>query len=241
MKYVALLLLIANLVFFAWQFPQQKFIGKHVNTTGVAEHQSSDAAGEPLMMLDELPSAVAEKVVTVDLGKKSIRSSSSVSQRGALPASPAECWSLGPFADTEQADHGLTLLTGNGIKGRTQKRSADVLVGYRVRLASQDSKQAAQEVADQLAAKGIKDIALVPDKDRFMIALGFFKHSESAQNRVKRISRLGYQPIMEEITRNKTAYWLDLYTATSAADLDAVWPALVKAYPDIQREPLKCP
>ena len=239
MKFVALLLLIANLVFFAWQFPQQKFMGQPANTTGTAEHQSGEDGGETLMMLEELPSAVAEKVVTVELGKKTSRNTST-SQR-VKQGNLAECWSLGPFADAEQADHGLTLLTANGIKGRTQRRSTDTLIGYRVRLASQDSRRAAQEAADQLTAKGIKDIALVPDGDRFMIALGFFKHSESAQKRVRRISSLGYKPIMEEITRKKSAYWLDLYTATSATDLDTVWPALVKAYPDIRREPLKCP
>ena len=239
MKFVALLLLIANLVFFAWQFPQQKFMNQHVNTTAITEHQGGDDTGETLMMLEELPTAVAEKVVTVDLDKSS-PGPATVRQPN-TPASSGECWSLGPFADAGQADHGLTVLTGNGIKGRTHKRSSDVRVGYRVRLPSQASRRAAQEVMDQLAAKGIKDVALVPDKDRFMIALGFFKQDESAQKRVKRLTGLGYKPIMEEITRQKTAYWLDLYTATSATDLDAVWPALVKAYPDIRRESLQCP
>lgn len=239
MKYIALLLLIANLVFFAWQFPQQKFIDQSLPLTAAPKQHNSTASGESLMMLDELPSAVAKQVVTVDIDKQTAPGPAAMKRESS--AVSAACWSLGPFVNAAEADHGLTLLTANGIKGRTQQHVATQRVGYRVRLASLASKRAAQKIIDQLAAKGVKDTALMADGDRFMVALGFFKHKESAQQRVSRIARLGYQPIVEDVTRQKTTYRLDLYTATSAAQLDAAWPALVKAYPELQRQPLPCP
>jgi hypothetical protein len=189
------------------------------------------------MMLDELPAAVADKIVTVDADKAPAVAMDS--QNGATKAQ--QCWSLGPFADARQADRAMTQLTGRNIKGRTSQRTSRERIGYRVRLPVSASKRAGQALVRELGSKGVRDIALVSTDGQFIVALGFFKHETSAQKRIRRIRALGYKPVMDELTRDKQGYWIDLYPGTNQRDLDKVWPELSRTFSGIRREARQCP
>jgi len=239
MRVVALLLLIANLVFFAWQYPQQRLIkdGSTGTETAVAS-AADDADAQSLMMLKELPPAVAEKIVTVNLDKPAPATRVPAKKK---EAQPPVCWSLGPFADGRQADQGLTLLTAQGIKGRVLERKASAMVGYRVQLPGQGSKEAAQRTIQEIRARGVKDIAMRASGGRFYVSLGFFSKKTSAQKRTQAVQKLGYKPLTEKVYREKSGYWLDLYDNTDPSGLDKVWGKLLGAYPKVGRDKIKCP
>ena len=67
MKAVAVILLIANMVFFAWQYPQQGMVnsGHSVGESVVPVLAGNEAPAPSLVMLKELPPSVAAKIVTV--------------------------------------------------------------------------------------------------------------------------------------------------------------------------------
>jgi|GEM_PF-3659885 len=239
MRTVALLLLIANLVFFAWQYPQQQLIdSQRVETiSSVGGQDKTKPSGESLMMLKELPSAVAEKMVNVEAGKAP--AAASVATGTATPSST--CWTLGPFADNRQADKGLTILTAEGVKGRVQKRSGSTLAGYRVQLAQQRSKAAAERTIAELRRRGAKDIALMTNDGSYYVSLGFFSKQVSARQRSSTVRKLGYKALIQKVYREQTTYWLDLYHATEVSRLDKAWSRLSAAYPEVKRNSINCP
>jgi len=234
MRVVALLLLIANLVYFAWQYPQQQLLQSRQLSEVIAAQAVSDgeAPAQSLMMLKELPQSVAEKVVTVTVG-------SAANSAGAASVTPV-CWVLGPFDDSRQADRGLTLLTARGIKGRTQQRKGRMLAGYRVQLPGQGSKAAAQRTLLALRGRGVRDVAILEEKGLYYVSLGFFSKPASADTRSAEVRKLGYKSLIEEVYRVCSAYWLDLYPVTDKVGLDEVWEELTSAYPELERKTLNC-
>lgn len=235
MKVVALCLLIANLVFFAWQYPQQQLMKDQQLTSVVHSLAYSDETLLPsLMLLKELPPAIVSKVVTVTVDKPF-----KIASREKKEPQP-ECWTLGPFTDNRQADQGLSLLTAQGVKGRTRERKSSVLAGYRVQLPGQGSKTAAQRTMRELRGRGINDIAMLTSKGRYIVSLGFFSRAESARLRNATVKKLGYQSLTEKIYRSNSAYWLDLYQHASVARVDKAWVKLADAYPEIRRNSIDC-
>jgi len=242
MKVVVLLLLIANLVFFAWQYPQQQWIeGQQVSEMSGAEVAGENVAVAPsLMMLKELPPTIAAKVVTVN-ADKATSAVLTKKKNGQNATTDPVCWSLGPFADARLADRGLKILTAQSIKGRVNERKSRALVGYRVQLPEQGSKAAAQGTMRSLRGRGVKDVAILADKGRYFVSLGFFSKSSSARTRSAAVRKLGYKPLTEKVFRSEGGYWLDLYSATDKARLDKAWVTLSRAYPKVRRETRDCP
>ena len=267
MRAVALLLLIANLVFFAWQFPQQQFqdsrqMERSPSAGGTAKTQTP---GEPLMMLKELPSTVAEKIVTVEAAKPPAAKKTPASETAKLPEATTKpviktteppvvtkttavttppvptCWTLGPFADNRQADRGLTILGKEGINAKIQKQSENTLAGYRVQLPAQGTKAAAERTMNELRDRGVKDIALRTDDGAYSVSLGFFTRVESAQQRSTMIGKLGYKALIQKVYREQDSFRLDLYQVTDSSRLDKAWVRVSAAYPMVKRHSMNCP
>jgi hypothetical protein len=237
MRVVALLLLMANLVYFAWQYPQHQLLKNRQLSEVIAAQAVSDGEvpAQSLMMLKELPQAVAEKVVTINVGK-AVPPSAGRSEAASSPV----CWTVGPFDDGREADRGLTLLTARGIKGRTQQRKGRMLAGYRVQLPGQGSKAAAQRTLLALRGRGVRDVAILEDKGLYYISLGFFSKPASADTRSAEVRKLGYKSLIEKVYRERSAYWLDLYPVTDKVGLDEAWEQLTSTYPEIERQTLNC-
>ena len=239
MRAVALLLLIANLVFFAWQYPQQQFLDNRQmeQSPGAGETAKTQPSGEPLMMLKELPSTVAEKIVTVEVAKPPAAKKTPAVTTPPVPT----CWTLGPFADNRQADRGLTILGKEGINGKIQKQSENTLAGYRVQLSAQGTKAAAERTMTELRGRGVKDIALRTDDGAYSVSLGFFTRLESAQQRSTMIQKLGYRALIQKVYREQASFRLNLYQVVDISRLDKAWARVSAAYPVVKRHSMKCP
>ena len=236
MKIIALLLVIANLMFFAWQYPLQKF-NDQGGSGGAIVNEQEHSSQQSLMMLKELPKVVADKVVTVELDNDSPVMSST---QNPVSIKTASCWSLGPFLTDADADAGMKLLTAISVKGRTVHRQGRAVSGYRVLLPAQDSMELVQSTMKNLQARGVKDIAMLHIQGRYAVALGFFSRNDSAQQRYKYIVRLGYSPIIEEVYRKTATFWIELYNTANSPEWENGWSKLLSIYPDIRREPRKC-
>ncbi len=251
MKSIAALLVIANLVFFAWQYPQQKF-NLILSNLSIADRDTKnddeEASQSVLMMLKELPRLVAEKVVTVDLEQEQEQVPVQGQDKGPVPPSAktdktkrvTNCWTLSPFGTGKAADDGLSILTSRSIKGRTVEQKQQGITGYRVLLPSEASRALARSQSNKLKAKGIKDIAVLAVQNRFAVALGFFSRKSSAELRAREILALGYEPVIEEVTGEKSLYAIEVYTIDDPSEWEAVWMKLRDSYPKIERKPRKC-
>ncbi len=149
------------------------------------------------------------------------------------------CYTLGPFRDERLVDRVARQLTQAG--GTVTKRSATErrTRGYWVHLPAVGTRQQAQAVAEQLAAKGFKDYFIVGDnRASNAISLGLFNLKSGADARVQELTALGFKPQVEVRAEELTVSWLDA-AMNSQKNWQSQLPQDANAPYDII--PRKCP
>lgn len=178
MRILLLLLLVANLGFFAYHY----FLGE------------TDGAAAQIAALQISP----EKIVPV--GVETVSSvvpgavSTSVPAVTALPAAqpaPTNCAEWGPFAGSEvaRADAALAALA---LPGGTQRRVTEV-DGYWVHMPPQKTKGEVDRKVGELKALGVTEFFVVTDAGpwRNAVSLGLFKNEDAAKAELERLRTLG--------------------------------------------------
>jgi cell division protein FtsN len=165
---------------FAWHYSSDK-------TTGVASATSSNQ-DEAVMSLVLLKERQTQK-------EQAIKRS---------------CFSLGPFADKQQADLVSGLLKSSGIKAKRRISKDARRKAYWVLLPPAESKEAAQKSVARLKQLKVDDYFMVVTGDKTnAISLGVFSKFESAHRRIKEIQDLGFKPEFEKVELPKREYWWD--------------------------------
>jgi hypothetical protein len=120
------------------------------------------------------------------------------------------CFSLGPFADKQQADLVSGLLKSSGIKAKRRISKDARRKAYWVLLPPAESKEAAQKSVARLKQLKVDDYFMVVTGDKTnAISLGVFSKFESAHRRIKEIQDLGFKPEFEKVELPKREYWWD--------------------------------
>ncbi|MCJ7556105.1 MAG: SPOR domain-containing protein [Gammaproteobacteria bacterium] len=192
MRVVVLALLLANILFFGWQY----WLGRH----------------EPPVLQDpyrdvpelELASALAPVSVVVT-GEES---TAGFVAGGA--ASNGACATLGPFADKTQAE---TAIGGSGLSEfqPVLREVSSVRTTYWVYLPPFRDRQSANRALRTLSEIGINDAYVVGDgEDRNAIALGLYSDQERATRRADQVKALGVTAQIGPLRRVITQYVIDL-------------------------------
>jgi cell division protein FtsN len=183
MRWVALLLVLANLGLFGWQW---------AGTPGWSPPrvEPPPQIGE-LELLAEAPPPPQEASVAT--------------------SRPAACYTIGPFSDPANAETAATRLTELGVEPDQRSTSEQVATGYRVMLPPYPSTEAALEAARDLARRGVEDYYVVVSESdiRNAVSLGLFEESASAEQHRAAIAELGFDPEIRARTRQRTRYWQD--------------------------------
>lgn len=135
----------------------------------------------------------------------------------APPPRPPEpqpaCYSLGPFPDPAAARVFADELAAADIDYRLQARETLVSGGWWVYLGPLGSRQAAQDLTARLADSGITDFYIVPGGEfRHAISLGVFSNRDRARDQAERARNLDLTPVVRERTLTESAFWLDFET-----------------------------
>jgi len=151
-----------------------------------------------------------------------------------LPDAP-QCFSFGPYADADAASAARERLQPlvRRIASRTQ---AAPVRGWRVYLPRQPTPEAAQAMAQRIAAAGFSDyLVLREGVDANTIALGRYGSEAAARDRVATLVAAGFPVRAEPLTVGSATTWLDIAAASGfdAAHAQAVASAS-------RREPLDC-
>ena len=241
MRILVILLLILNIGFAAWQVTSAR---QHA---AVARLAPADPGVEPLRLLSEVaaPSPAAPPQPPVSVPTPAPQPTPPpVTQSTAPPTPPASqthtaCYTVGPLPDTQQAEQLMQRLNQKGIAGQQRMTETRSTGGYRVILPPLPSKESAQRVARQLAAKGVTDYQVgVDDNQRDIISLGVYKDQQAATRRQAQVDALGYASRVEPREIVTQSYWLDTQASDTPAD---VWTALLAGYPQAQRQERSCP
>ena len=127
----------------------------------------------------------------------------------ALPAS-ARCFSVGPFATPDAARAAQARQQPELLRLRAREAEAPV-VAWRVFLPPQSSVAEAQAIAAQLAAVGIRDVAVVTTgEERNGVALGRYASRDLAQRRQAALQAAGFAALLAPAEGGERQWWLDV-------------------------------
>lgn len=180
MKWIIYILLLLNIAMFAWHYSS----GTSNGVTSAASSRQDEAVMS-LVLLKEKQTQKEQPI------KRS-------------------CFSLGPFADKQQADLVSGLLKSSGIKAKRRISKDARRKAYWVLLPPAESKEAAQKSVARLKQLKVDDYFMVVTGDKTnAISLGVFSKFESAHRRIKEIQDLGFKPEFEKVELPKREYWWD--------------------------------
>jgi hypothetical protein len=149
---------------------------------------------------------------------------------------PRVCQTIGPFLEREQVDEFVTRLSQLAQTPMMRTAQVEQPSGYWVYLSAMPRAEANRTI-DDLAAKGVKDYFLGRQN---VISLGIFSDKRTAENRVRDISALGYQPRLEPRYVTREVYWVDFEERGPEYISAEQWRTLLNAQPDLRRQSLAC-
>ncbi len=182
MRSVIVLLLLANLGFFAWS----QWIARPP-----APSAESTTSGAQLVLAREAPAAQPLPALRLD--------------------TDASCVSLGPFVDLTEAARASAGLREAGLGPRQRAADGPVWAGYWVSLTGIANVDDAERIIERLRQFGVGDAYLMPAEDEGpTISLGLFTERPRALRRADEVRALGYKPDISERQRSGTVYWIDV-------------------------------
>jgi len=171
MRTAFLLLVLANLAFFAWS----------------RYAAPPDASADPLPLSRQIEPEKLKIIAPADLPPPAPQKAAA-----AQPATPPKCMEWGSFtlADAPRAEKALEPLT---LGPRLAQRRTEELAGWWVFIPPQASRQAAQKKAAELKALGVDDYFIVQEDGelRWALSLGVFRSEEAAQARLAALRTQG--------------------------------------------------
>ncbi|HET6782691.1 MAG TPA: SPOR domain-containing protein [Pseudoxanthomonas sp.] len=130
-------------------------------------------------------------------------------------ATPAQCFSVGPFADQAAAGSAATRIGSQITRGNPREVPGKTAQGYNVILPPQADREAAQALAQRIGAAGFDDYLVVNSGAQANgIALGRYRSREGAERRQAALRAAGFEAQLQPIGNEGAAqWWLDVAAA----------------------------
>ncbi|WP_297526625.1 SPOR domain-containing protein [Thiohalobacter sp.] len=158
-----------------------------------------------------------------------------VPQIASAPPAQPVCSTIGPFDTREAAEALAAELGGRGLEVEMRMTYSREPAGYWVFLPVKD-RHAGQAAAERLVAAGVKDYFVGPD----FVSLGIFRDRAAAERRDRELRAMGYETRMERRFRKREVYWLDVREPAQLRLAAEDWAALQATHPDVQRQVNDC-
>jgi len=193
-----LVLLLANILFFAWT----RWIAPPPAAAGHATPSRQDS---PVIRL---------------LREEPVQQPGSALVQGAGPMGPgasAACVSGGPYLDQAGAEQAAARLDGLGFQSRLRAARDEVWVGQWVRVEDLATAEDAENALTTLKAAGITDAYLLADEPPGnVVSLGVFSDAGRAAQVIATATQAGFTPMVEDRYRAENVFWLDVDRDTNA-------------------------
>src|SRR5690625_1427095 len=232
MRAICLALVVINILALSVQL----FIGAPDSAGEV--RRSAPVNGEhSLVMLSERPPARTASAPRRTGAGQSPASGRAPEQRqkGAL------CELVGPFDDTERAEHLVQRLQALDISARREEIDVPAGPRYWVHLEPGLSQNAALRRLHELQAKNIDSYIIPRGELALGISLGMFSRPELAKQRQEDLRALDYDAKILEIARTQRELWVSLPSAQAAQVADSFWQELLSDQPKLEKRQNFCP
>lgn len=227
MRTLSLLLILANVLYFAWsQLIDVKVgvldrapvnVGSPVPAIALAhEHKpAEEPAPQEAVQESEIRPVQPPAAEPLNPAQQGVASTQ------VADAEPLSCTSVGPFADLPTAEQAQAALQSAGYQPRQREEQAEIWVGYWVSIQGLPTRKAADAAMKTLRANGITDVYLMPGTDHGnILSLGVFSDLQRAHRRSEDVRALGFSPQIENRKRTGPVYWLDVDLKQPGEPLD---------------------
>jgi len=182
LRWVALLLVLANAGFAGWLY---------MGGPGRPTH-------EP-----EVPPDIGQLALLRETGESRLASAE-------LGQSAAECFTVGPFDGEQAAERARQRLAELGLEPEQRVLTEEEVYGYQVLLPPYPDREAALRATRKLVEKGIEDYFVITEPElENAISLGLFQRKRFAVRHTGYLEELGFDPEMRVRTEDVTRYWQD--------------------------------
>jgi hypothetical protein len=219
MRTLFLLLVLANLAFFAWD----RYLRAPVDVN--ERIRQVEIQPEKVRVLG--PPAEVKTVVAL--------------QKEAPAAKPAACLEWGAFIGPEIAK-GDAIMAESGLPAARIQRVVNELTGYWVLLPPLATRAEANTAVARLKEQGITDVSIVqePERRRNAVSLGIFRTEEAAQTLLTVVRKKGVADAVLE-KRENFFRQVVFYLREPDAKMVARWQALRDANPGTEVKAVSCP
>lgn len=246
MKWLAMILLLANLLYFGWEFSRETTadVGNSVYALQVPGGTSqlqliSELKSAPVPRENAAPGISAPEPEPITEPETLVAALPEIDD-GHAAAEPVgnSCFTFGPLPDEQQA-----IWLGDWFRARRgEVRSRQTEDQNRrlfwVYLAPAESRAGAEALMYELQKKGVSDYRLISKGGLVnAISLGLFSSQAAVNDRLSELKEKGYQPIVVPYSNVQRIYWLDVMIPGTPDLLDE----LFKGYPSQHNSvPVQC-
>lgn len=233
MRWLTVLLLLANVSLFGWAYYQdlQGRMLQRLRAQSAREIAPLPADVPSLRLLaesDELPPLrqspeQGEKHTGADTGSQGFSPATPVTSTPPLSGS---CYRIGPFTDASAAEALQDGLRAQQFEVWRRQKEVKVKKLFWVYLEPMGSAEQARQKVAELQSKGVKDYMLIQRGNlKNAISLGLFSYQDTVNRRLAELAQEGYKPVVVPRYKTRKETWLELHS-----DQDSV-PTLPEGLP----------
>ncbi len=245
MKWLSILLLIANVAYLGWELDRQTMINNALTQhnlpkipSGVSQLSFLDYSkvlGDELLTInsmEETPqlaevnyssSRTLDSNLELELRLGQLESIKKVAN-DKLNQNVPLCMSYGPIEGDAKTDELHSYLTSNQVVA-SKRQAIEESKLYWVYLTSNMNEEKAAAVLDDLKQKGVTDYQHIKSgKFKNAISLGLFSSKERVDDRLEEINAKGYEPVVVPYHKPdlERIYWLDAQFDTTPVDFENI-------------------
>ncbi len=189
--------------------PRLELLGEAAADAGGGNAAAPADARDPADTPETVPDEVRDGQVAEAL---SSAGEEAAPDEGSTPgAAGLRCTSFGPFADASQVATARGLLQPLGAARLRVRDEVEAPRGWRVVMAAQRDRAAADELAAKIRAAGFDDLLVVPSgAEANGIALGRYGSEAAARRRESALRAAGFPALAQPLGDAGTRHWLDV-------------------------------
>lgn len=225
MRWVFIVLLMCNGIFFLWQNYLEKV---EMPLESVADMPTPDNVPRLVLLRENLESAkpVAAKPEPLPVQEK--------------PEPSNICWQIGPFKEEVSGKQVISRLAALDIRLKLQSLEIADKPDYWVLIPPRTSRREALKLLKELQIKKIDSFLITEGELENGISLGFFTQRDRAENIFEKRRDQGYPAEMREVPRAHTELWAIFDEGEYGKFSDALWQKITEGNQGLERRKNYC-